>query len=182
MPFGLRNAAQTFQRFINAVCLGLDFVFAYTDDILVASKNEEDHKRHLETLFKRLQEYGITINTSKCVFGVSSLDFLSHKITADGIFPSKDRVEAILSFPTPASIKQAQRFVGMINYYHRFIPKLAEILTPLHNHLASLMKMHKFKKVFVWAEHLTEVVKNTKNALAQATLLAHPQPMHPTPL
>ena len=174
MPFGLRNAAQTFQRFMNEVCFGLDFVFAYIDDLLIASKTEEQHKEHLEFLFKRLQEYGVNINLSKCVFGVSTLEFLSHSISAEGISPSKDRVEAILNFQTPNSVKQIQRFVGMINYYHRFIPKLAQTIAPLHEHLALLTKNKKSKKVFSWPENLNSVFNNAKNALAKVTLLAHP--------
>ncbi len=70
MPFGLRNAAQTFQRFIDEVLRGLPFTYAYIDDVLVASPSAEDHKDHLRTVFRRLDEYGIVINPLKCVFGV----------------------------------------------------------------------------------------------------------------
>ena len=174
MPFGLRNAAQTFQRFMNQVVQGLDFVFVYIDDILVASKNEEEHKNHLKILFQRLSDFGITIKSSKCEFGVPALDFLSHRITPDGISPSPDRIEAIKNFPQPTSIKKIQQFVGMVNYYHRFIPKLAELLSPLHAHLATLLKKPKTQKNFAWNNTCTESVNNIKVALSDATLLAHP--------
>ncbi|XP_069969543.1 uncharacterized protein [Penaeus vannamei] len=81
MPFGLRNAAQTFQRFINDVTRGLEGVFAYIDDILVASISEADHARHLRALFGRLQDAGVVINPGKCQFGVASLSFLGHTVT-----------------------------------------------------------------------------------------------------
>ena len=68
MPFGLKNAGQAFQRFIDTVCQGLDFVFVYVDDILVASKDAEEHERHLRQLFQRLQEHGLVINVAKCQF------------------------------------------------------------------------------------------------------------------
>lgn len=174
MPFGLRNASSTFQRFINEVVRGLDFVFAYIDDILVASKNEEEHKTHLKLLFKKLVEFGINIKTSKCVFNSTALDFLSHKVTPDGIFPSTDRTTAITNYPIPSSIKHLQRFIGMINYYHRFIPKLAELLIPLHAHVANLLKLPKKEKHFSWPDSCNESFENAKSALAQATLLAHP--------
>lgn len=75
MPFGLRNSAQTFQRFINEVVSGLDFVFAYIDDLLIASEDEEQHLKDLQVLFQRLTEYGLNIKPSKCTFGVSNIDF-----------------------------------------------------------------------------------------------------------
>ena len=143
MPFGLRNAGQTFQRFMNQVTQGLDFVFVYVDDILIFSKTEEEHEEHLRMLFKRLLEYGLRIKASKCLFGVSCLDFLGYEINADGIRPSRERVEKIKDFPEPKSIKQAQRFVGMVNYYHRFIPHIAQKLACIHAHLAQVVNRKK---------------------------------------
>ncbi|ROT62995.1 reverse transcriptase [Penaeus vannamei] len=84
MPFGLRNAAQTFQRFINDMTRGLEGVFAYIDDILVASASEADYARHLCALFGRLQEAGVVINPGKCLFGAASLSFLGHTVTSQG--------------------------------------------------------------------------------------------------
>jgi len=75
LSFGLRNAAQTFQRFIDDVLKDLDFCFAYLDDILVFSQSPDEHERHLRTLFTRLQTYGILLNHSKCVFRVSEIPF-----------------------------------------------------------------------------------------------------------
>ena len=71
MPFGLRNAAQTFQRFIDQVLLGLHFCYAYIDDLLIASTSPEEHKRHLRTVLGRLAEHGLIINPTKCQLGVS---------------------------------------------------------------------------------------------------------------
>ena len=76
MPFGLRNAAQTFQRFIDQVLRGLPHSYAYIDDILIASTTKEDHKVHLQQVFTRLSKYGILINPSKCVLSAESLEFL----------------------------------------------------------------------------------------------------------
>lgn len=175
MPFGLRNAAQTFQRFMNEVCRGLDFVFVYIDDILIASPNAQMHKEHLRQLCKRLSEYGVSINLAKCLFGVKELNFLSHCITEYGITPSQDRVECIKNFPIPKSIKQIQRFIGMVNYYHRFIPKLAELLAPIYSYLAQEAKNKNKNKIVTWSEELDTIFQKTKNALVNITMLAHPQ-------
>lgn len=170
MPFGLRNASQTFQRFINTVCRNLNFVFVYIDDILVASKDVDTHLQHLDQLFARLEEYGLTVNSAKCLFAVPELDFLGHQITSKGIRPSRERVKAIVDFPPPSTIKQIQRFVGMVNYYHRFIPNLANILGPIHAHLATLTNK-KHRTTFSWPEECQSGFVKVKNELMEVTFL-----------
>jgi len=78
MTFGLRNAAQFFQRFIDEVVRGLDFCYTYLDDIIIASSSPEEHRKHLKELFTRLQQFGIAINVAKCVFEASEVSFLGH--------------------------------------------------------------------------------------------------------
>ena len=85
MPFGLRNAAQTVQRFIDQVLRGLTFCYAYIDDLLIASTSLEEHKTHLRLVLQHLSDHGMVINPAKCVFGISELDFLGHHISEQGI-------------------------------------------------------------------------------------------------
>ena len=80
MPFGLRNAGNTFQRHMDRVMAELEGCFVYLDDILVASKTEEEHARHLHLVFQRLRQHGLVINAAKCRFGVPTIDFLGHMI------------------------------------------------------------------------------------------------------
>jgi len=132
ITFGLRNAAQTFQRFIDQVVRGLDFVFVYLDDALCASSSEEEHIRHVDALLARFAECGMVINPAKCVFGASELDFLGHHISSSGIRPLATKIEALQVFPKPSTQKQLRRYLGMVNLYHRFIPGYARLLRPLH--------------------------------------------------
>ena len=104
MPFGLKNAAQAFQRLMDSVCAGLDFVFDYLDDILIASESKAEHKEHLQLLFDRLAEHGLVVKTEKCVFGVEEIDFLGHRVSSAGIRPLPSKVKAITEFPAPTSI------------------------------------------------------------------------------
>ena len=99
MPFGLRNAAQTFQRFMDQVLRGLPFCFVYLDDLLVASPDMDTHLEHLRQVFKLLSDHGILIHPQKCAFAVSSLDFLGHRVSAAGITPLQSKVEAIPGLP-----------------------------------------------------------------------------------
>ncbi|BHF78009.1 hypothetical protein SprV_0602111900 [Sparganum proliferum] len=101
MPFGLRNASQTFQMFVDRVLRGLPFVYAYIDDLLVASSTAEEHMEHLATVFDSLQQFGVVLNPSKCVFGVPSLEFLGHLVDSHGIRPLPSKVAAIRDFPPP---------------------------------------------------------------------------------
>ena len=87
MPFGIRNAAQTFQRFIDQVLHGLEFVYVYIDDVLIASADQTQHQVHLRQVFSRFEQHGIIVNPAKCVLGVVDLEFLGHKINQDGISP-----------------------------------------------------------------------------------------------
>ncbi|GFY11876.1 hypothetical protein TNCV_4973761 [Trichonephila clavipes] len=99
--FGLVNAPQTFMRFMHEVLRGLPFCFVYLDDILCYSENAEEHRSHLRTIFQRLSSYGLKLNISKCVFGVTELIFLGHLITPDGIKPLPDKVQAVLDYKQP---------------------------------------------------------------------------------
>ena len=103
MPFGLRNAAQTFQRFMDQVLRDLPFAYAYIDDVLIASTTREEHLEHLRAVFERLTAHGIIINPNKCVFGVSELDFLGHHIHRNGITPLQSKVQAVMDFPQPTT-------------------------------------------------------------------------------
>ncbi|XP_065052942.1 uncharacterized protein LOC135682132 [Rhopilema esculentum] len=176
MPFGLRNAAQTFQRFMDEVLRGLNFVYAYIDDLLIASSTESDHLQHLEILFSRLSEYGVIINPVKCVFGVPSLDFLGHRISADGISPLPAKVKAIQEFPIPTSLRKLREFLGLINFYRRFVPHCATILPPLTDLLSPKCNIDDH---FPLTGDTESAFINIKAALAKATLLVHPSRIAP---
>ena len=132
MPFGLKNAAQTFQRLMDVVVRGLPFVFAYLDDLLVASESCEQHLQHLQFLFTWLRQHGLAIHSKKCQFGCESIDFLGHRICREGAVPCPEKVAAVTQFPQPCSIEAWQEFLGMVNFYNRFIPRAAHLMWPLH--------------------------------------------------
>ncbi|KAK9885262.1 hypothetical protein WA026_010760 [Henosepilachna vigintioctopunctata] len=172
MTFGLRNAAQTFQRFIDEVTRGLNFCYAYIDDILIASTSLQEHQTHLEILFQRLKDYGIVLNPSKCVFGQPSVKFLGYLVSSNGTQPLPEKVEAIRNFPKPDNAKQLRRFLGMLNFYRRFMPKAAAIQAPLHDLLKQKVKG---KTLLQWTPDAITAFEACKEALAQSALLSHPK-------
>lgn len=172
MTFGLRNAGQTFQRFMDEVVKGLDFCYPYVDDILVFSHDADEHAQHLKALFQRLSEYGVVLNPSKCVLGVQELTFLGYQISKDGTRPPPERIEALRSFPLPKTIEGLRRFLGMINFYRRFLPNAAELQAPLIDALTSVKL--KGAKPFPWTPELEVAFQKCKEHLANAALLVHP--------
>ncbi|ROT82718.1 hypothetical protein C7M84_024114 [Penaeus vannamei] len=165
------------RRFINDVTRGLEGVFAYIDDVLVASISEADHTRHLRALFGRLQDAGVVINSGKCQFGVASLFFLGHTVTPQGITPAQEKVTVIRKFPRPATEKQLQKFLSMFNFYRRFVPGCAQLLKPLHA-LITPNRASRNTRI-EWTSPTNEAFQACKEALAAVNLLNHPLPEAP---
>ncbi|CAH0384754.1 unnamed protein product [Bemisia tabaci] len=170
MSLGLRNAGQTFQRFIDEVLQGLDFCFPYLDDILVASKDKKEHKKHLHLIFQRLAKYGIIINIKKSIFFADSLEFLGYEVSAQGIRPLPDRIKALMEYPPPADAHGLRRFLGMMNFYRLFLPDAAYYQAPLHEAVIDI----KGNQPIHWTPSLLDAFKASKQSLGDATLLAHP--------
>ncbi|GFX35618.1 hypothetical protein TNCV_104231 [Trichonephila clavipes] len=171
MSFGLRNALSTFQRFITEVLYGLDFVFPYLDDVLVASSTEEEHSEHLKMVFERFQQYGLRINVSKSVMGAAQVEYLGFLITAEGSRPLPEKVQAILNYKLPETIHDLRTFLGMINFYRRYLRDAAKTQAPLHELLKGAKK--KDRRKVHWTEMTPgEASKNAKLTLPK--LLFYP--------
>ena len=177
MPFGLRNAAQTFQRFMDQVLRGISNTYVYIDDILIASSSPEEHLQDLKSVFERVASRGIVINPSKCIFGVDQLDFLGHQVTSQGVAPLPDKVAVIGDFPQPTSPCQLRRLIGMLNFYHRFLPHCTDLMQGLYD----LLKGTKPKShILTWNDDAIAAFRNSKEALAAASFLSYPAPDVPT--
>ena len=170
MPFGLMNAAQTFQRLMDGLFRHLPFVFTYLDDHLIASKTLEEHMEHLRQFFSILQANGLTINPEKCVFAAPSVTFLGHHVSAAGTVPLAQHISAVRDFPPPTDLKGLQRFLGMINFYRQFIPAAARILQPL----TDLLRGN--PKTLAWPPAAAAAFEAAKTALIAAAPLSHPAP------
>ena len=177
MPFGLRNAAQTFQRFMDQVLRDIPSAYTYIDDVLIASSNPEQHLQVLRTVFDRLTMHGIVINPNKCLLGVTELSFLGHHIDRQGITPLPEKVEAVRDFPQPQSQRQLRQFIGLVNFYHRFLPHCATLMQPLHALLSSTKPK---SQSVTWTDLALAAFMATKEALAKASLLLYPDSEVPT--
>ena len=142
VPFGLAQAPAYFQLLMNKVLKGLKFVMTYLDDIIIFSQNELQHLEHLEIVFSHLQEAGLKMKHSKCDFFKSEIHYLGHLISPEGISPLPKKLDSIKHMPVPNSVKEIKQFLGLTGYYRKFVPRFADISSPL----TTLMKKDaKFK-------------------------------------
>jgi cleavage and polyadenylation specificity factor subunit 1 len=142
----------------------LDFCFAYLDDILVLSQPLEEHKEHLWTLFNQLQRYGIVIILAKCVFRAPEVTFLGYKVSANGSQPLDERVTNLQNCHPPKTTSQLCRFLGMVNFYMRFLPQAAATQAPLHDVLSG--PRVKGSHPITWTPELLKVFDECKAILS----------------
>ena len=129
MPFGLTNTPATFQHLMESF-LGemiLKWCIIYLDDIIVFSKTPEEHIERLRGVFKKLSAAGLRLKLSKCDFFKSRITYLGHIVSKDGIETEKKKVINIQEWPIPKAVTEVCSFLGFMNYYHKFIPKYAQI-------------------------------------------------------
>ena len=170
MPFGLRNAGQTFQRMMDEILAGLDYCFVYYDDILVGSRSVEEHRIHLREILSRLQKHGLVLNAEKCDWFQPRVNYLGHDVSSSGIKPLADRVEAIRKFPQPETVQQLQTYLGMVNFYRRFLRGAAQVLKPLTDILKGGAKGK-----LEWSDCMRGAFTASKAAMVNAAELVHPE-------
>jgi Reverse transcriptase (RNA-dependent DNA polymerase)/RNase H-like domain found in reverse transcriptase len=171
MPFGLRNTSMTFQRLMDNVFFDLPCVFIYLDDLLIASRTEEEHREALREVLRRLAANGLLLNVEKCELGQRSVNFLGHVVSAASVTPLQDRVAAIRTFQQPQTVEQLQAFLGLLNFYRRFLPAAAQILQLLTDALGGGPRG---KVAVTWNEEMTAAFQAARESLADTALLDHP--------
>jgi hypothetical protein len=174
LPFGLTNAPATFMGMMNHIFRPyLDqFVVIYLDDLLIFSKSPEKHLEHLELVLSLLREHGLYAALEKCSFGVPEVDFLGHVLSAEGVRVDPTKVTAITNWPIPSSATDVRSFLGLANYYRRFIRSFGGIAAPL-------TELTKHKVAFRWTEKHQSSFEQLKRSLANAPVLHASDPDRP---
>ncbi len=123
MPYGLSNSPSIFQNFMHEIFRDMinRFVLIYIDDILIYSPTIEEHRRHVTQVLQRLRQHHLYLKTEKCEFHKSTIHFLGYIVTPAGVQMDQRKVEAVMNWPQPTTIKEMQRFLGFANFYRRFI-------------------------------------------------------------
>ena len=169
LPFGLCNSPATFQRLMTHALRGLEWeiCLVYIDDLIIFLRTFDDHMLNLEKVLKCLLEANVRLKPSKCYFVQSEVEYLGYIVSAERLSPNSQKIKAVKEFPTPTNTTVVKAFLGLCNYYRRFVKGFAQIASPL-NKLTS--KHAKFE----WTDHYQEAFEVLKRALISASLLAYP--------
>ena len=173
LPFGLRNAPESFQCLVNTVFSDLLFprgevayLSAYVDDLLCHSSDWQSHLRHIENVFRRCEKFGLSLKPSKCEFCKHEQEFLGHTIDSTGRRPDEAKMKAASSFPVPKNSHDIQKFLGLAGYYREHIKSFAS----RSFHLRQLTRK---KNLFSWGIKEQAEFDDLKQALCSDSVMLH---------
>ncbi|XP_055688348.1 uncharacterized protein K02A2.6-like [Lutzomyia longipalpis] len=173
LPPGIRSAPGIFQGIVEAMLQGIPGVFAYFDDICVASQNTHEHFDALKEVFKRLEDYNFRVKLEKCRFFSKSIKFLGIIADENGLHPDPDKTDAINKMPAPTNVSELRSFLGAIQFWGRFIPSMSEIRAPMDRLLKKGVRWQ-------WTAQCQAAFVKFKEVITSELLLTHYNPELPT--
>ena len=154
---------------MEGILRGIPHVSVYIDDILVTGETDEEHLRNLDEVFTRLENENLRLKREKCAFMLPKIDYLGRIISADGLQPSPSKIKAIQDAPAPRNVSQLRSFLGMVNYYGKFLHQLSTLLAPLYQLLQQKSRWH-------WGKEQQDAFTHVKQQLTSSQLLVHFDP------
>lgn len=164
LMFGISCAPEIFQKIMEQILSVLEGCANFSDDIIVFGSTKEEHDIRLKAVLDRLEDFNVTLNKNKCVFGCEEIKFLGHHLSSNGIRPLHDKVLSVKQFREPNTGEEVRSFLGLVNYVGRFIPNLATISEPLRS-------LTKNNTKFDWRKEQREAFKKLKECLSSETTL-----------
>ena len=169
LPFGISSAPGIFQRRMEGLLQNIEGCVVFLDDILVSGKNKVEHLKRLKLVLNRLSEVGLTVAINKCSFFETQINYLGYRIDKDGLHTTEDKIKAIVNAPIPDSVTKLKSFLGLVNYYGKFVKNISSILHPLY---LLLKKDTKFN----WTKSCDVSFTRIKELLTTAPILVHFDP------
>lgn len=168
-PFGSVNSGQNFQRNMNRVLEGLigKICHVYIDDIIIYGSTVSEHYENIRTVLSRLNEYKLRVKLSKCEFFAKEIEFLGHRITSNGIGMNVEKIDALKTMSAPKNARKLRSFLGMVNFYRRFVPNYSIVAQPL-------FKLLKKNTKYVWDEEKEKAFNDLLAAIVRNAILAYP--------
>ena len=170
MPFGLCNSPATFQRAMQCCLEGLNWEIAlcFLDDIIVFSRTFEEHIERLQKVFNRLREHNLKLKPKKCEFFKTEVTYLGHKVSSRGISTDPRKIEAIKNWERPKTVSQLRSFIGLAQYYRRFVKDFSLIASPLHD------QVKKDRTTISWGPEQEDAFLEIKKRLSSTPIIKHP--------
>lgn len=178
MPFGLKNAPAVFQRFVNHIFrdfLEKGEIIIYMDDILLASKDLDEHKDLLKRVLRRLAHRGLLLNLKKCSFCCEEIDYLGYAVNSNGIRPSNRHIAAMKEYPMPRNARELRSCIGLFSYFRRFVPNFSRIARPMQNLLKENVEYN-------FDQHCKDSFFRLRDMLSSSPILAIYNPKRDTEL
>lgn len=172
LVFGVASAPAIWQRAMDQVLHDIPRTQCYLDDILVTGRDDNEHFQNLSKVLTRLNEYGLRANREKCEFFKNEISYCGHVIDKHGLQKSQEKIEAVLKAPKPENVSQLRSYLGLVNYYHKFLPNLASVLYPLNALLQTGAKWN-------WSKQCEKAFAETKRLITSDELLTHYDPSRP---
>ena len=177
LSFGLKNAPAAFQRELQSILSRFPWqqVLVYIDDILILGRTFQEHLELVDKVLSTLAEHGLKVKLSKCQFFCHQVRFLGHIVSPEGLRKLQDYVDSVQTFPKPTTIKEMQRFLGLINFQRKFLENCAEIVKPLSQSTSGKKKGSKAtSKKLVWTPLMETAFERVKALVAEDVLLSFP--------
>jgi len=173
LPFGISSASEIFQREVSNILEGIDGVMAYQDDIIICGKTTDEHDQRLRKVLAKLKVAGMELNSSKCEMRKTSIKFLGHHISKEGVSPDQEKVEAITKMKAPENITELRSFLGMVQYLGQYLSNLSTVTKPMTDLLKS-------DATWTWGDAQQESFQQIKSLVTDAPVLAFFDPARET--
>ena len=164
LPFGICSASEIFQREMNSILVGIDGVVAYQDDVIVHGRDQHEHDQRLAQVLQKVKDAGLALNESKCEYSKTTITFLGHVVSKQGIAPDPSKTKAIRDIKPPTNVSRLRSFLGMVQYLGRFVHNLADVLQPLNDLLREGVQ-------YQWTHKQQESFNRVKNLVTTAPVL-----------
>ena len=166
MPFGITSAPAIWQKAMDEILAGIPGCICYLDDILVVGSSQEEHDQLLDTVLDRLSKRGVRLQKEKCLFSAPEVEYLGHVVSEKGLRPMESKYRAIRDAPQPQNLTQLKSYLGLLNYYSRFLPNISTTLQPLY------MLLQK-SQPWIWNKPQQEAFESSKEKLLASDCLTH---------